>query len=273
MSPRNKLTNNNIINNISNNSTKEDNKKQMNTKTNSSSGKKNKLSFWMRKIILSTNTNNNNNNNSSSSIMNNSSSSSGRRNELRSNTILQKPKNNPRCNKDVEYNILDIQLDKNGRGIRNNNVNYDNSIGNDLRHSEACSTNSSIKPIFHKDDLEMDTVESITNNTLTTMTNSIKKLQWDDEPEKFKHENTTIINNNNNNNDISSMIPMISFCSASVRSPSMFSDINSIQSTRPTVMSIKTIETNSSVMAIPPASIIDRARRTSTLESSTLHIS
>lgn len=283
MSPRNKLINNNIINNISHNSNNEDNVKQMNTKTNSS-GRKNKLSFWMRKIILSANINNNNNNNTSSSsspVMNNS--DYGSKNELRNSIALQKSKNNSRFSKGIENNPLDVQLDKNSRDVEKNNRNYDNNIDSDLGSSEVytTTTNLSIKPIFHKDDLNINTVESISNNTLTTMTNSIKKLQWDNEPERCKTENITIINNNttntntNNtsNNDISSMIPMISFYSASVRSPSIFSDINSIQSTRPTVMSIKTMETNSSVMAIPPASIIDRARPTSNPESSIPHSS
>lgn len=60
--------------------------------------------------------------------------------------------------------------------------------------------------------------------------------------------------------DLSSMAPLVSVCSSSVKS-STFSDIHSIQSTRPTVFSSRTQETNSSTMAIPPASILDRARQ------------
>ena len=41
--------------------------------------------------------------------------------------------------------------------------------------------------------------------------------------------------------------------------------MHSMQSTRPTVMSARTVETNSSTMAIPPASILDRARASSSL--------
>ena len=41
-----------------------------------------------------------------------------------------------------------------------------------------------------------------------------------------------------------------------------------MQSTRPTVMSTRTVETNSSTVAIPPASILDRARATPTVNHS-----
>lgn len=69
--------------------------------------------------------------------------------------------------------------------------------------------------------------------------------------------------------DISSMAPLISVCSSSAKS-STFSDIHSIQSTRPTVMSSRTQETNSSTMAIPPASILDRGRQSALTMTSPL---
>lgn len=270
MGPRNKLINSNIVNNININGTDENNIKQTNIKINNG-GKKNKLSFWMRKIILSTNNNNSSSSSpsSSSSVLKNS-SNNDHGNDIQNNILLRKPKNRSRHNKYIQDKSLDIQGNNNHQGARSSNKIYNISTDNDIGHLKMYTTNSSIKSIFNKDDLEIGTLDSITNNTLTTTTNSIKKLQWNEEPERFKNENAMT---NNSNNDISSMIPMISFYSSSVRSPSMFSDINSIQSTRPTVMSIKTTETNSSVMAIPPASIIDRAGPTSTLESSVSRIS
>ncbi|KAL3228909.1 Uncharacterized protein RNJ44_01996 [Nakaseomyces bracarensis] len=69
--------------------------------------------------------------------------------------------------------------------------------------------------------------------------------------------------------DISSMAPLLSVSSSSAKS-STFSDIHSIQSTRTTVISSRTQETNSSTMAIPPASILDRGRQ-STLTMTSPH--
>ncbi|SCV03691.1 LANO_0G05666g1_1 [Lachancea nothofagi CBS 11611] len=62
-------------------------------------------------------------------------------------------------------------------------------------------------------------------------------------------------------NDNASTAPLISHCSSSAKS-SVFSDVTSLQSTRATVLSNKTLETNSSTVGIPPASILDRARHT-----------
>lgn len=63
-------------------------------------------------------------------------------------------------------------------------------------------------------------------------------------------------------NDNASTAPLFSHCSSSVKS-SIFSDSTSMQSTRATVFSNKTFDTNSSTVGIPPASILDRARHTS----------
>ncbi|SCV01915.1 LAMI_0G14554g1_1 [Lachancea mirantina] len=64
--------------------------------------------------------------------------------------------------------------------------------------------------------------------------------------------------------DNASIAPLVSqySASASVKSmkSSVFSESTSLQSTRATVLSSKTLETNSSTVGIPPASIVDRAR-------------
>ena len=102
------------------------------------------------------------------------------------------------------------------------------------------------------------------------------KVQWDQEPQRTKTNHKTNISDihipnykyidsdddddeESEDSDHASMAPLFSFCSSSVKS-STFSDMHSMQSTRPTVMSTRTVETNSSTMAIPPASILDRAR-------------
>ncbi|SCU87724.1 LADA_0E05776g1_1 [Lachancea dasiensis] len=62
------------------------------------------------------------------------------------------------------------------------------------------------------------------------------------------------------NHDNASTAPLISHCSSSAKS-SVFSDVTSLQSTRATVLSNKTMDTNSSTVGIPPASILDRSRQ------------
>ncbi|AET39993.1 uncharacterized protein Ecym_5225 [Eremothecium cymbalariae DBVPG len=64
-----------------------------------------------------------------------------------------------------------------------------------------------------------------------------------------------------NPNDNASTVPLVSVCSSSIKS-STFSDAHSLQSTRATVFSNKTFDTNSSTIGIPPASIVDRGRYT-----------
>ncbi|CUS24626.1 LAQU0S18e00562g1_1 [Lachancea quebecensis] len=61
--------------------------------------------------------------------------------------------------------------------------------------------------------------------------------------------------------DNASTAPLVSHCSSSVKS-SVFSDVTSLQSTRATVSSSKTFDTNASTVGIPSASILDRARHT-----------
>ncbi|KAH3898775.1 uncharacterized protein SCDLUD_005110 [Saccharomycodes ludwigii] len=63
--------------------------------------------------------------------------------------------------------------------------------------------------------------------------------------------------------DNSSTAGLVSTCSSSIKS-TPFSDIQSLQSTRATITSYKTLDTtNSSIVGIPPASILDRNRHTS----------
>ncbi|CCF55766.1 hypothetical protein KAFR_0A03310 [Kazachstania africana CBS 2517] len=111
------------------------------------------------------------------------------------------------------------------------------------RHNETKTISSSLRPIVTKS----------SKNDLQSV-ESTKFLQWDNEPDRVTTKSSVIIQDN------ASIAPLISFCSSSVKS-STFSDIHSIQSTKPTVMSIRTLETNSSIMAIPPASILDRGRQ------------
>ncbi|SCU96331.1 LAFA_0G05754g1_1 [Lachancea sp. 'fantastica'] len=61
--------------------------------------------------------------------------------------------------------------------------------------------------------------------------------------------------------DNASTAPLVSHCSSSTKS-SVFSEVASLQSTRATVLSNKTLDTNSSTVGIPPASILDRTRHT-----------
>ncbi|AMD19110.1 HBR209Cp [Eremothecium sinecaudum] len=61
-------------------------------------------------------------------------------------------------------------------------------------------------------------------------------------------------------NDNASTVPLVSVCSSSMKSTT-FSDVHSAQSTRATVFSNKTFDTNSSTVGIPPASIVDRGRQ------------
>lgn len=247
MSPRNKIVNG-----------PEDTTNTTTTLVNNGS-KKNKISFWMKKI------------------MSNSNSSSSSTHNTTTIKVMSSPKRHSgeqlpiktKSNTNIKYSYSHSQQHKSNNTNNNNNIHRriltndpedDRDSDDNTINFEQLTTNSSIKPIFNKDILETGSINTIT-------TTSVKKLQWDEEPERTKSEYHSS-SNINNSNDIASTAPIISFYSSSMRSPSMFSDMNSIQSTRPTVMSVKTIETNSSVMAIPPASIIDRARPRHTIESS-----
>lgn len=118
-----------------------------------------------------------------------------------------------------------------------------------------------------------------TNKTINRhATNDTLRLQWDQEPERQRKINKSITSVQNDtysttsagsmesdvDSDHASIAPLFSFCSSSIKS-STFSDIHSMQSTRPTLQSARTAETNSSTIPIPPASILDRARATSNL--------
>ncbi|QLQ78552.1 hypothetical protein HG537_0A07990 [Torulaspora globosa] len=89
------------------------------------------------------------------------------------------------------------------------------------------------------------------------------KVLWDSNPVRAKSEPRSIERDSEQEPvDNVSITPLFSMCSSSVKS-STFSDSYSIQSTRATVVSGRTVETNSSTMAIPPASIMDRTRASS----------
>lgn len=92
------------------------------------------------------------------------------------------------------------------------------------------------------------------------------KVLWDAEPIRAKSEPLERDLPSEATDNVS-ITPLFSMCSSSVKS-STFSDSHSIQSTRATVLSGRTVETNSSTMAIPPASIIGRTRASSATQPS-----
>ncbi|CAI4045208.1 uncharacterized protein SKDI_11G2540 [Saccharomyces kudriavzevii IFO 1802] len=109
--------------------------------------------------------------------------------------------------------------------------------------SDGTTISSSLRPMVDRNSLRSG--ESDEEGT--------HRVVWDEPPaDKFKQQQQQ-------QQDNASVIPLVSFCSSSVKS-STFSDIHSIQSTRPTIFSGRTLETNSSVLAIPPQSILDRSR-------------
>lgn len=92
------------------------------------------------------------------------------------------------------------------------------------------------------------------------------KVLWDETPKRVKIREADRERDDMETVDNVSITPLFSLCSSSVKS-STFSDSHSLQSTRATVVSGRTMETNSSTMAIPPASILDRARASSSTTS------
>lgn len=95
------------------------------------------------------------------------------------------------------------------------------------------------------------------------------KVLWDYEPKRAKLDKSADRDRDRDRYredmetvDNVSITPLFSLCSSSMKS-STFSDAHSIQSTRATVLSGRTTETNSSTIAIPPASIMDRTRHSS----------
>lgn len=91
------------------------------------------------------------------------------------------------------------------------------------------------------------------------------KVLWDYEPKRAKLDKSADRDRYREDMetvDNVSITPLFSLCSSSMKS-STFSDAHSLQSTRATVLSGRTMETNSSTIAIPPASIMDRTRHSS----------
>lgn len=112
--------------------------------------------------------------------------------------------------------------------------------------SDGTTISSSLRPMIDRNSLQSSESDDEGNH----------KVAWDEPPTgKMKQQQQQ----QQQQYDNASVIPLVSFCSSSVKS-STFSDIHSIQSTRPTIFSNRTLETNSSVLAIPPQSILDRSR-------------
>ncbi|EDO18121.1 hypothetical protein Kpol_1031p25 [Vanderwaltozyma polyspora DSM 70294] len=222
-------------------------------------GKKSKLSVWVRKIMQPAKDNNNVPLQSRTTTV------------LKSSSPTEKVNYQRSSKKDTNYrHSIDIM----------------DSISND---PDSKTISSSLRPMFTSNSNSASTIEKNTTRTTTdTITNAPKitdtsvnanetantnitttadentsinppaKLSWDEKPKKVKID----LDYNGSSTDNASMQPLVSVCSSSVNS-STFSDVNSIQSTRATVFSSRTLETNSSTMAIPPASILDRTRRSS----------
>lgn len=90
------------------------------------------------------------------------------------------------------------------------------------------------------------------------------KVFWGDDPKRLRPEADPDLmvpsrDDDSDSTDNVSIQALFSMGSSSLKS-STFSDVHSLQSTRATMVSGRTSETNSSTVAIPPASILDRAR-------------
>ena len=115
--------------------------------------------------------------------------------------------------------------------------------------SDATTISSSLRPMVDQGSLKSS--ESDEEGT--------QRVVWDEPPVERAKQQQQQQPQQQPQHDNASVIPLVSFCSSSAKS-STFSDIHSIQSTRPTILSGRTLETNSSVLAIPPQSILDRSR-------------
>ncbi|GAV53647.1 hypothetical protein ZYGR_0AK01490 [Zygosaccharomyces rouxii] len=99
------------------------------------------------------------------------------------------------------------------------------------------------------------------------------KVFWGDDPKRLRPEADSDLmvpsrDDDSDSTDNVSIQALFSMGSSSFKS-STFSDVHSLQSTRATVVSGRTTETNSSTVAIPPASILDRARHGGSAANST----
>ncbi|GAV48735.1 hypothetical protein ZYGR_0N01390 [Zygosaccharomyces rouxii] len=99
------------------------------------------------------------------------------------------------------------------------------------------------------------------------------KVFWGDDPKRLRSEADSDLmvpsrDDDSDSTDNVSIQALFSMGSSSFKS-STFSDVHSLQSTRATVVSGRTTETNSSTVAIPPASILDRTRHGGSAANST----
>lgn len=101
------------------------------------------------------------------------------------------------------------------------------------------------------------------------------KVLWGDEPKRLRQDTDSDVvptrEDDSDSTDNVSIQALFSMCSSSFKS-STFSDVHSLQSTRATMVSGRTTETNSSTVAIPPASILDRTRHGSAATSTTTNL-
>lgn len=132
---------------------------------------------------------------------------------------------------------------------------------------EPNNANTVVSEKHFKNDLEankaglVEATKRVSDNDISAVNKETPKgkVLWDETPKRFKQRDVERERDDMETVDNVSITPLFSLCSSSVKS-STFSDAHSLQSTRATVLSGRTMDTNSSTMAIPPASILDRGR-------------
>lgn len=173
----------------------------------------------------------------------------------------------------------------------NVNSNHTKRASVDTQNSSSCSLSSSPEPVrrmsrsanndydgvqnqdhdqdYYDNSGEIDSNSQISTRAIRELsparTDSLSmKVLWGDEPKRQRSEADSDLmvpsrDDESDSTDNVSIQALFSMCSSSFKS-STFSDVHSLQSTRATIVSGRTTETNSSTVAIPPASILDRAR-------------
>ncbi|CCC68878.1 hypothetical protein NCAS_0B07940 [Naumovozyma castellii] len=223
------------------------------TSTHSFQGRKNKLSVWMKKIIQPTKDTTTSNNASKIKTSRSTAPShmipyANDRNASSSPTLTN-------TNTNITHRIEQQSTSKNvktkSKSRRSKAKTYA-PLTEASSDSDTATINSSLRPLYPMDNHHNFPKVRTPSATNIIDENLSMKVLWSKEPERIKSDPEL---------DNSSVSPLFSFCStASIKSSTFSSDIYSLQSTRPTVMSVRTMETNSSTVPIPSASILERAR-------------
>ncbi|CCE61794.1 hypothetical protein TPHA_0B01220 [Tetrapisispora phaffii CBS 4417] len=220
--------------------------------------KKNKLSVWVKKIMQAKD------NNSSTIISAGNIESNNAKPKIISNTPalptvengLEKSNSNMASEYDDAYTMNSslrplFDLESKYNNSNNNNTNTSSQNENENENDRYDDHIMSSPTYNHRD--------KPSNTSNHSNKQKLQKLSWDERPKK----DYTIQGIDN-----ASIQPLLSICSSSIKS-SIFSDTNSLQSTKATITSARTQETNSSTIAIPPASILDRSRYSSSTNNNT----